>query len=116
MDNYIQNYEVVGCLDASQFAAVEEGPLGVDKRGDIMFCYVAGMICWSHWDGVLGQVWLTVVVDMLWDQKRNELNYGRRMSPTIDDVQRNVLNFLAPSEINITRLLERFDSCYWYSI
>lgn len=67
------------------------------------------MVRWCHWAVVSRSLLVTVFTDMSWPRKRGELDDVCRMRPIIHDVQRNVLNFLAPQEVDIPRSCEGSD-------
>lgn len=91
-------------LDAARFAAVEEGPLGVETHGDFMFRHGVWMVRWRHWAALPRYIRVSVVAHVQWALTRSELYYARHMRPISDDVQRNVLPFSSPQEVGIPRL------------
>lgn len=48
VDDYISNFAVVNWLDVERFAAIEDSPPGVEKLGDFLYHYRAGMLLWRH--------------------------------------------------------------------
>lgn len=48
MSHIIANYDVVDWLDEARVAAVEDGPLSVERRDYFMCRYGSWMIRWSH--------------------------------------------------------------------
>lgn len=44
IEEYIANYDNVDWWDAARFAAIDEGPLGVERRGDFLSRFGAWLV------------------------------------------------------------------------
>lgn len=114
IEEYIANYDNVDWLDAARFAAIDEGPPGVEKRGNFLYRYGAWLFRWRHWAVLPRSLRSTVISDMIWACTRSEMYYVRHMRPIVDDGLWNVVTYLHVRNIDVPLSFDRFERCYWY--